>query len=130
MLLFGHRFIASERFYHIEDIASISHTPANAVLHIVFHESHLDMLHHLQQNRLRFAVDVKNITELIYAENFDATYVMLSKSLAKEAQNIAETYLFDAKILVKINHENEIEMMAYEGIDGVIFSDALIHTVS
>ncbi|RUM61032.1 MAG: hypothetical protein DSZ03_09155 [Sulfurimonas sp.] len=126
MLLFGHRFIASERFYHIEDIAAILHTPANALLYVVFDENHLDILNHLQHNALRFAVDVRSVRELIYAENFGAAYIMLSTSLAKEAQNIAETYLFDAKIIARIDDERDIETMAYEGIDGVAFPEAVI----
>ncbi len=130
MLLFGHRFMASERFYHIDDIASISHTPANALLYVVFDERNLDILRHLQCNRLHFGVEVANITELVYAENFGADYIVLSPSLAKEAQQIAESYLFDAKIIAQISEESEIEPMAYEGIDGVLFAEAVIRVSS
>ena len=130
MLLFGHRFIASERFYHIDDIASIGHTPANALLYVIFRESHLDVLRHMQANGLRFGVEVRSITELIYAENFGAHYCIVSTSLAQEAQKIAESYLFDAKIIAAIESEDAIEPMAYEGIDGVLFSEAVIHVNS
>ncbi len=130
MLLFGHRFIASERFYHIDDITSISHTPANALLYVMFDENNLDILQHMQRNALRFGVEVANITELIYAENFGADYIVVLASLAKEAQQIAESYLFDAKIIAKIDEENDIESMAYKGVDGVLFAEAVIHVSS
>jgi hypothetical protein len=127
MLLFGHRFITSERFYHVEDIEMIKHTPPNSLLYVEFDEERLELLEHMQSNSLGYAVGVGTISELIYAENLDATYIVLDSSLAKNGQKIAEDYLFDAKILVHIEDENEIEVMAYEGIDGVIFPNAIIH---
>ncbi len=130
MLLFGHRFIGSQRFYHIEDIDMIMHTPANSTLYITFSETNLDVLQHMQQNHLNFAVEVQSVLELIYAENLSAKYIVVNSDLAKNSQKIAENYLFDAKILVHIEQESEIEAMAYEGIDGVIFPNAVIHVNS
>jgi hypothetical protein len=46
--------------------------------------------------------------------------------LAKTAQNVAENYLFDAKILVLIEKEDEIEELALLGVDGVVFSNTII----
>jgi len=46
--------------------------------------------------------------------------------LASKLQKIAENYLFDAKILVPISNESEMEIVAEAGIDGVIFQDAII----
>jgi hypothetical protein len=126
MLLFGHRFIASERFYHIEDIDRIFHTPSNALLYVEFSEEMLDVLEHMRSNRLKYAVKIESIEALVYAEALDAAYIVVSSELAKDAQRIAEHYLFDAKILVQIEEESEIEVMAYEGIDGVIFPNAVI----
>ena len=73
---------------------------------------------------------MKNITELIYASNLNASYIIVEKDLAHSAQNIANEYLFDAKILVSIQDENEIEEFALNSIDGVIFSNAIIKTPS
>ncbi|MDQ1268226.1 MAG: hypothetical protein QG560_869, partial [Campylobacterota bacterium] len=52
------------------------------------------------------------------------------KTLAKTAQNVAESYLFDAKILVMIEDEDEIEELALLAIDGVIFSNAIVKILS
>jgi len=50
----------------------------------------------------------------------------VSKALAKTAQSLADTYLFDSKILVNIEDEKDIEEMALFGVDGVLFSNAII----
>ena len=41
--------------------------------------------------------------------------------MAKELQNLAENYLFDAKVLLCIKEEEEMLEIAKLGIDGVIF---------
>ena len=126
MLLFGHRFIESENFYHISDVDAISKTPPNATVYLEFSEENLDIIKHLNENSVAFTLSVSSITELIYASSLNATYIVVSKELAKSAQNIAESYLFDAKILVAIEREDAISEMAQLNIDGVIFSNAIV----
>jgi len=130
MLLFGHRFIQSKRFYHIFDIDMIAKTPPSSQIYLEFSEKNLDIIEYMQLNQIAFALFVTNITELIYASALGASYIIIEKENAKTAQNIAENYLFDAKILVHIQHENEIEEMALLGIDGVIFPEAIIKLTS
>lgn len=126
MLLFGHRFIESERFYHISDIEDITHTPPSSTLYLEFSEGNLDIIQYLQENSIVFALNVKNITELIYAAALGATYISMNKKLAKTAQNIADNYLFDAKMLAHINDEDDLEELALLGVDGVIFAEAIV----
>jgi len=126
MLLFGHSFIQSENFYHIIDIDAIKKTPNSSTLYITFNQENLDIINYANDNALRFALSVSNITELIYASALNAAYIVVPLTLAKSAQEIAENYLFDAKILVTIEDEDEISQMALLGIDGVIFSNAII----
>ena len=126
MLLFGHRFIAYQPFYHIEEIDAIEQTPSNSTLFLPFHESNLDIITHLRKYALPFALEISTITELVYAHNLDAKYIIVSPELSKSAQNIAENYLFDAKILCRLESEEAIEEKIIEGIDGVIFSEAIL----
>ena len=126
MLLFGHRFIQNEIFYHIQDIQAIEHTPPSSTLYLEFSEKNLDIITYLNENEVTFTLRVESITELVYASALHAKYILISKELAKTAQNIAETYLFDAKILVNIEEENEIEELALLGIDGALFSSAIV----
>jgi len=126
MIFFGHRFIESENFYHIQSIEAIQNTPPSSTLYIEFSETNLDIINHTFLNSMPTAIEVQNITELLYASSFGASYIVVDKILAKTAQNIAENYLFDAKILVIIENEDEIEEMALLGVDGIIFSNAII----
>jgi len=126
MLLFGHKFVKSESFYHITAIDAITNTPPSSILYLSFSEKNLDIINHIQKNGIKFALSVANTTELIFASNLNATFIIVPKELAKEAQNLAETYLFDSKILVKIEADDEIESLAHQGIDGVLFPNAII----
>ncbi len=126
MLLFGHRFIQNEEFYHVLDKESVQNTPPSSTIYLEFSEENLDIISHLQTNQIRFVLYAANIEQLIYASALGASFIVVSPDLAKSAQGIAETYLFDAKILVKITDEEEIEEFALLGIDGVIFSNAII----
>jgi len=126
MLLFGHRFIKSEKFYHIIDIDAIEKTPPSSTLYIQFSEENLDIIEYAYSNSITFALSVADVTELIYASALGARYIIVSNELAKTAQEIAENYLFDAKILTKITEEDAIQEMAELGIDGVLFSNAII----
>jgi len=130
MLLFGHRFIESKEFYHIFDIDSIEKTPSSSYIYLDFSEKNLDIIKHLRLNQIPFALGITNINELIYAAALDASYIMVSKDFAKSAQDIAENYLFDAKILAHIKKESDIEEMALLGIDGVCFAEAIVKVSS
>lgn len=126
MVIYGHRFIESENFYHIPDIDSIKHTPPCSKLYVEFDEENLDIIKHLRDNGIVFALNVKNITEVVYASSLGASYIVVEKKLAKDANSIANNYLFDAKILVHIKDEDEIESMALLGVDGVMFTNSII----
>ncbi len=129
MLIFGHRFIPSETLYHIEDTDAIVHTPPGATLLVVFDEKHLDLIGYLRENDLPFALDVGTVKELVFGENLGARYLLVEETLAKSAQKIAETYLFDAKILCRIGDESRIEAMAFEGVDGVICPEGIVKVI-
>lgn len=126
MLLFGHRFIDSERFYHIDDIDAIAHTPPGSLLYLAFSKANLDIIAHLNANALRFGLEAQTLRDVIYANALGASYIIVEEDLANNAQKVAENYLFDAKILCRIDEEEKIEAMAHEGIDGILFPEAII----
>lgn len=130
MIIIGHRFIQSDNFFHVANIDAIKKTPPSSCIYLEFDENNLETINHATKNNISLALGVNNLTELIYASNLGASYIIVEKELAHSAQNIANEYLFDAKILVNINNENEIEGFALTGIDGVIFSNAIIKTTS
>lgn len=130
MYIFGHRFIENENFYHIQSVDAIENTPPSCVVYIEFSEQNIDIIKHMQLNQLPFALGAEDITQIIYASSLGASYIMVTRSLAKNAQSLANNYLFDAKILIHIEEEDEIENLALLGVDGVIFSNAIIKTNS
>lgn len=126
MIIYGHRFLQSDSFFHIQDIDSISNTPSSSTIYLEFSENNLDIINHANINEVSLALKVDSVTQIIYASSLNASYIVVDKDLAKTAQNIANDYLFDAKILVSIDEEYEIEELALLGVDGVIFSNAIV----
>jgi hypothetical protein len=126
VIIFGHRFIKSEMLYHVNSISSIAKTPSNSLIYITFNEENLDIINHCIDNEINFALDVHTVLELIYAENFGASYITVQADQVKDMQKIANEYLFDAKILAHITTEEDIVGLAYQGIDGVLFSHAIV----
>lgn len=126
MLIFGHPSLPSETLYHIDSIEAIASTPAGSTLLFAWAEENLDIVEHCRLHDLPFALHAASLTEAIFAQNVGARYILVEKTLAKSVQRIAETYLFDAKILTRIEDDAQIEVMAYEGIDGVLFAEAIV----
>lgn len=126
MIFFGHRFIDGEKFYHVQSIDAISNTPPSSTIYTEFSEENLDIIKYTLKNSITTAIHADNVTDIIYASALGATFLVVTKELAKTAQDLAENYLFDAKILVNIEDDSEIEELALLGIDGVIYSNAII----
>jgi hypothetical protein len=126
MLIFGHEYLKSERFYHISSTESIEHTPPNSLLFLEFDKRNLDIINHMQDNDLNFALEVSTLKEALFSEHLGSKYIICKNDIAKSIQDRAEHYLFDAKILCRIEDDSQIEVLAVEGIDGVIYGDAII----
>ena len=126
MLLFGYPHIPSEILYHVGSIEAIDHTPSNSVLLFSCDEEVFELIEFAKINSLEFALDIQNLKQAIICENLNAKYLLVDKGLAKSVQNAADTYLFDAKILVHIKDVDDIEELASEGIDGAILPEAII----
>ena len=129
MILLGHPHVQHEKLYHISSVEAIEHTPSNSTLVFSYNSEVFDLIEHARDNSLEFALEVSSLKDAIIGENLDAKYILLKRDIAKSVQRAADTYLFDAKILVHIEDEDSIETFANEGIDGVIFAEAIIKIV-
>lgn len=123
MILIGHVLVPYEPFYAIATREQVIKTPSNASL--VFHFD-AKLCDYCQKNQLVFAVHVKNIQELVLANALGASYFFVDKSLAINAQKVADDYLFDGKVLLLASDENEIEFVAFNAIDGIIFEKGIL----
>lgn len=126
MLLFGHPYVPSEPFYHIDSIEALRHTPSNSVVALFFTPENLDIIEHLRLNRVRFALHVETATDAVIAENMGASYLIVLPKQGTEIQKVAEHYLFDAKVLGYIDTVKDLENLIEIRLDGAIFSDAII----
>lgn len=122
MLLIGHELISNEPFYRVVSSEEIAKTPSQAVVLFNFDPA-LSM--HCNAQKVSFAMHVKNIKELVLANALRASYFIVDKALALHAQKIADDYLFDGKVLLLSNDDNEIEFAASHAIDGILFENGI-----
>lgn len=126
MIILGHPFFETTSLYKIKTFEQIKNTPSNSTVLLDFGQNDIiELIKTIQMNNVSFAFVVHSIKELIFANNFEAKFVVVDRTLAQNAQKIANEYLFDTKVLVLIENEIEIEKYALEGIDGVIFQNAI-----
>jgi len=122
MILIGHELIPSEPFYQVASIEEIAKTPSQGVVLFDFEPA---LATYCEEQELVFALHVRHIKELIFANALGASYFVVDKSLALHAQKIADDYLFDGKVLLLSNDENEIEFAASHAIDGILFETGI-----
>ena len=118
MILIGDINIECETITPIKTIKDISSTLANST---VLYNFDFDLMHYTQKNVVDSCVVVLTLQELIYASQFQIKYIVISQELSKNAQDIANNYMFDSKILVVIEAADEIVTHALNEIDGVIY---------
>eukprot|EP01003_Olkasia_polycarbonata_P004292 NODE_3345_length_368_cov_41.416928_g3263_i0.p1 GENE.NODE_3345_length_368_cov_41.416928_g3263_i0~~NODE_3345_length_368_cov_41.416928_g3263_i0.p1 ORF type:complete len:110 (-),score=4.36 NODE_3345_length_368_cov_41.416928_g3263_i0:7-336(-) len=106
----------------IDAVSDIIATSSNST---VLYNFDFDILKYTQENNINSAVVTKNLQEVIYASTFDVKYIIVKKNIAKEAQNIANNYMLDSKILVIIETNDEIVENAIDEIDGVIYNKVI-----
>jgi len=123
MLLIGHELIPYEPFYRVVSVEEIAKTPSNAVVLFDFEPT---LAAYCVAQNVSFALHVKHIKELVLANALGATYFVVDKSLALHAQKIADDYLFDGKVLLLSNDDNEIEFAASHAIDGILFEAGMV----
>lgn len=126
MLLFGHPYIPSLPFYHIDSIEALRHTPSNSVVTLFLTPKNLDIIEHLRQNSVRFALHIETAVDAVIAENLGASYLIVLPKYAVTVQKVAEHYLFDAKVLGYIENVNHLDELVDMRLDGAVFSDAII----
>ncbi len=122
MILIGDENIAYENISLITSIDDIKNTKANST--IIF-DFNIDILKYTQTNNIKTAVKVNNIKEVIYASTLDAFYIIPTKNILIQTQKIADNYMFDCKVLATIESSDEIQEMALNSIDGIIYKSLI-----
>ena len=125
MIILGHPDIPFEPLHYVESVEEIAQTPAGATLWLGPYRETVELAHHCLQHGLPYGVMAETLTDALLANALGARYILVSEPLATTVQKAAETYLFDAKILLPVTEESEMEEAAQAGIDGVIFQTAI-----
>jgi hypothetical protein len=99
-----------------QNLTNLEDTPANSIVLIPYNK---DELKQYEQYNTIIGVFVKNIGEFIAVSKCNVQFAICDYSLALIVQKIADNYLYDTKVLAKINTIEEIEKAALDEIDGV-----------
>jgi len=126
MIIIGHEDIPYRPLYYVESVEEIKNTPPGSTLWLGPFSGSKSIARHCFENGIGYAVMAETVNDALKANALHAHYIVAPMELAREVQKIAETYLFDAKILLPVDEENEMEEAAEAGIDGVIFQEAII----
>ena len=122
MILLGDPNIEYETIEKITSIDDIKNTaPSSTVLF----DFNFELLKYTKANEIKSAVITHSITEVIYAHNLGAKYIIPRVNILTQSQKIADNYMFDSKILAVIENSDEIENIALDEIDGAIYKGLL-----
>ncbi len=125
MIIIGHPWIKSNRFFKVFSIECIKKSQVDDIILLEpLVDSHAYAVH-CQENNVPFAVVANNLEDALFANALGAKYIICEEDDALMIQPIANEYLFDTRILVLIHSEKEISKIARGGVDGVIFADAI-----
>jgi hypothetical protein len=125
MIIIGHKFIESEKFSPVLKVDDIAKTSSNSTIFIKFSEENIEVVKFAVKNGVEVAIKVSNSVEAILSEALRVKYIVANFENSVKIQEIADNYMFDAKILTIIENELEIEKVAHHKIDGVIFKSSL-----
>jgi len=123
MILFGSKYIDSPKFVKVSSVEDIDKTTPNDILIVDFNPP-FELAKYCKENSLAYAIEAKSVLDAIYASNLEASFAIANIELAQTLQKLADNYLWDMKILAKIQSEDEIEKVALLGIDGAILVDS------
>ena len=125
MIIIGHPDIPFDPLYYVDTVDEFAETPPNSTLWLGAFQEAKAVAKHCYENLIANAVMAESVNDALLANALHARYILADDVLAPKLQKIAETYLFDAKIMVPVSDENEMERVAEAGIDGVIFQTAI-----
>lgn len=119
MLILNHPFIKPLQLVLIKSKEDIQNSLPTDFLIL---DENLELAKFCFEANIEYASMVTDITKALLLVNLGAKFLMTRNlQIARDLQHLAETYLFDSKVLLVISKEEEIKEAAKKGIDGVIF---------
>jgi hypothetical protein len=121
MQLIGHELVPYEPLFWRENADQIKADEQNL---FKFNKA---MIKRAQEKGAKFSVTCENVSECIIANAAGANLLVISKrEFTPKAANLAQFYLFDAKVACIIGDESELSEIAGDQADVAIFKNAVI----
>jgi hypothetical protein len=125
MIIIGHKFIKTEPFYLIKKVEDIKKTPPNSTIVFEFSEENLELIEHCNKSGILFANICDNIKAVLFANALGASFIICDKIVSHKAQKLADNYMFDTKVLLYSSEEADLDWVAENEIDGIIFEEGI-----
>ena len=126
MIIIGHKLVNFKPFFKIIEVEDIKSTPSNSTIVFDYSKKGIEILKYAEQNSLNFAVMVEDVSQIMIANSYGASFFIVNRELVLVAQKIADEYLFDAKILLQGESEADLEFAAKNFIDGIVFNEGIV----
>ncbi|MDD6055160.1 MAG: hypothetical protein SOW25_03630 [Helicobacter sp.] len=126
MIILNHKIINPLNIVKISDKDSIDNSLPNdfLIINCDNFSKTLQLANFCAKEKLSYACKVDSIKEALMLVNLSVGFLLCEDlKFAKSLQKLAEKYLFDAKVLLTIKAESQIQKAAKYGIDGVIFAN-------
>lgn len=119
MIIIGDKIVKFEPFNEIKSMSQISKFD-----NLLFNFDRQKIILAQNFNKI-FSVRTNNINEILIANAAGAKFIVVNCKTAKTAQELAEKYLFDAKIAVYLHFERNLKKLAQIGVDAAILSPGI-----
>ena len=119
MIIIGHRLIKFEPFMEVRNLDEVAKFDN---LLFKFNPNFIETANLLGK---KFSVRANRVQDILIANASGASFIVVDKKFAKTAQDLAEKYLFDAKIAVVISSERHLKELAEIGVDVAIFKNGI-----
>lgn len=123
MQLLGHPLIPYKNLKSISSKEEINEAQKESIL---LFEYEPELIRYAKELDKEFALHVFNQREAIIGNGVGASILICSLNLAQLVQNLAEYYLFDAKVAILINSEEEIDQAIDKKVDMAILPEAIL----
>lgn len=123
MQILGHELVAYKPLVSINSIDEIKQM-SNSNMALFEFDSVL--INYVQEQKQDFALHVFNEIDAIIGNAVGASILICPFEIASKIQNLAEYYLFDAKIAIIIDEEKEIKKAIDAKVDMAILPNAII----
>lgn len=118
MIIIGHKLVDYDKFNEIKNLDEMVKYD-----NLLFSYNEIFIENAKNMNKI-FSVKVGNINEILIANGAGARFIIVNKKMAKTAQELADKYLFDAKIAV-FDSPRHLKDLADMGIDAVILKEGV-----